>query len=527
MISQNTEKLLQKFQTYFISKTSEEESKIHVDYIASKVASFYEKIRSIVDYQEEHLLRKNAIERMLRRRLIIKRDGKDIAKPLIYELIRAGHFPNDVIPEEKIKEVGIIIDKYILASNHLTHSLKNKEKEDLLDWILGLASCEIEEKLAPPLEDEFLAEYMYETMKDRILLKDRAKFDEKEKDIQLFIAVQKALLRADKSLITYRLLKLYYPNWAEAPEQLILEVAQNLHSLKGALEKQFLHPLGPKFFNLCNRYNTPFLILRDVILKNPKEIKEKIKKPESLEALIEEAYQARYQRSKSSLKRAAIYSTVSIFVTKMLLAFAIEVPLDIYVISQFSYINLTISVLFPPVLMFFIISTIKPPSTENAQKVMWEIMKIVYQGKNKEVYEIKLTKKRNWLLGGIIGLTYLITFVISFGAIIWALSRLNFSIISQIIFIAFICLIGFAGAKIRQRSKELSIEKEKESGLIFLMDFFFLPFVHVGKWLSGKLTKVNLIILLLTFVWEAPFQVFVEFLENWSSFLKEKKEEIH
>ena len=120
-----------------------------------------------------------------------------------------------------------------------------------------------------------------------------------------------------------------------------------------------------------------------------------------------------------------------------------------------------------------------------------------------------------------------ITFIISFGVLFWILLQLNFSIVSQIIFVAFICLIGFAGAKIRQRAKELSVEKEKESGLIFLMDFFFLPFVRMGKWLSARLTKVNLVILLLTFVWETPFQIFVEFLENWSSFLKEKKEEIH
>ena len=527
MISQTTEQLLERFQSYSTSKLSEKESKIHVDYIASKVASFYEKIRNIVDYQEEHLLRQKAIERMLKRRLIIRRDGKNIAKSLIYELIRAGHFPNDAIPERKIQDVDIIIDKYVLMLNNLSSSLKKKDKEELSDWMTGLASCEIEENLAPPLEDEILAEYMYMIMKERILLKDGANFNEKEADIQLFIAIQKALLRADKSLITYRLLKLYYPEWVSAPKNLILEVSQNLFSLKKTLEKQFNHPLSPKLFKLCNRYNTPFLILRDVILKYPKEIKEKISQAESLEPLVEEAYQSRYQRSKAKLSRAAIYSTISIFATKMLLAFAIEVPLDKYVIHQFSYMNLAISILFPPLLMFFIISTIKPPSTGNAQKVIWEIMKIVYKSKKPEVYEIKLSKKRGLLLSGIIGLAYLIAFFVSFGVLIWILSQLNFGIIGQIIFIGFICLIGFAGVKIRQRSKELSVEKEKESGLIFLMDFFFLPFVIVGKWLSGKLTKINLIILLLTFVWEMPFQVFVEFLENWSSFLKEKKEDIH
>jgi hypothetical protein len=526
MISHNTQKFLQKFQDYFTTKPSGKESKIHVDYIASRVASFYEKIRSIVDYQEEHLLRKNAIERMLKRRLIIKKDGKNIAKPLIYELIRAGHFPNDIIPERKIEEVNTIIDKYILILNNLP-ALKKNEKEELSNWITGLASCEIEEKLAPPTEDEILAEYMYEIMEERILLKDNVKFSKKEKGIQLFIAIQKALLRADEPLITYRLLKLYYPEWTNASKDLILEIARDFHSLKKALKKQFEHPLGPKLFNLLNRYNTPYLILRDVILKYPKQIREKISQPESLEPLIEKAYQNRYQRSKAKLGRAAIYSTISIFITKMLLAFAIEIPLDIYIIPQFSYINLAISILFPPLLMFFIISTIRPPPAENAQKVMWEAMKIVYESKKKEAYEVKLGKKRGLLLSGIIGLTYLITFIISFGVLFWILLQLNFSIVSQIIFVAFICLIGFAGAKIRQRAKELSVEKEKESGLIFLMDFFFLPFVRMGKWLSARLTKVNLVILLLTFVWETPFQVFVEFLENWSSFLKEKKEEIH
>ncbi len=528
MLSPSTDKLLQKFQSYFNSKSVEKETgpKIHVDYIASKVASFYEKIRSIVDYQEEHLLRKNAIERMIKRRLIIKQNDQEIAKSLIYELIRAGHFPNDAINEGKIKDIDIIIQKYISVLNNLSPSLKKKEKEELSSWIIRLASCEVEENLAPPLEDEFLADYMYEIMKERIILKDGANFDEKERDIQLFIAVQKALLRADESLITYRLFKLYYPEWPQAPENLIIEVTRNLNSLKNALKKQFIHPLAPKFFNLCNIYNTPFLILRDIILKYPSKIKE-INQPELLEPLIEEAYQTRYKRSKAKLSRAAIYSTISIFATKMILAFAIEIPLDTYILHQFSYINLLISILFPPLLMFFIISTIRPPSTDNAQKVIWEVMKIVYESEKKETYEVKIGKKRGWFLSGIIGLTYLITFAISFGVIIWILGKLNFSTTSQIIFLIFICLIGFAGAKIRQRSKELSVEQQKESGLAFLMDFFCLPFIRTGKWLSRGLTKVNLVLLLLTFVWEVPFQVFVEFIENWSSFIKEKKEEIH
>ena len=41
---------------------------IHVDEVAQKVAAFYEQIRTIVDWKEEHLMRRAAIIRKLKRR---------------------------------------------------------------------------------------------------------------------------------------------------------------------------------------------------------------------------------------------------------------------------------------------------------------------------------------------------------------------------------------------------------------------------------------------------------------------------
>ena len=48
------------------NQTDEEKIKVHQ--VSSKVAFLYEKLRNAVDYQEEHLLRKIAIERILKRR---------------------------------------------------------------------------------------------------------------------------------------------------------------------------------------------------------------------------------------------------------------------------------------------------------------------------------------------------------------------------------------------------------------------------------------------------------------------------
>jgi hypothetical protein len=527
-LSPSTEKLIRRFRGFVLTKP-EPGPTIHVDYIASKVASFYEKIRKVLDYQEEHLFRKNAIDRILKRRLLIQQNNKqEMAQPLICELIRAGYLPNDSIPESKIEEVKIILAKYIFLLDYLpTLNLNAQKQEEMFNWLISLASCEIEEKLAPPTKDNALAEYMYELIKERIVLRVSLRnaniLSEEEKNTQIFIAIQKALLRADQALLNYRLLKWHYPQWTEANQEFLTEIAPRLTSLKQTLSQEINHPLGPKFFQICNQYNTPFLVLGDILLKNPST---DFRQPELLEELIKEAYQERYQRSKNKLRRAAIYSTLSIFVTKILLALIIEIPFDLYITHQLIPLNLGINILFPPLLMFLIVISIKPPPEENTQKVILEVMKIIYQMKAQDQYEIKPAVKRNWFLRGVINLFYLLTFLISFGIIIWGLTKLHFSWLSVIIFLVFISLICFAGLKIRQRSKELSVEKEKESGWLFWIDLFALPLVRVGKWLSKQWTKFNILVIIFNLILEIPFQIFVEFLENWRHFLKEKKEEI-
>ena len=520
-ISSPTEKLVRKFKSFVLAKP-EATSTIHVDYIASKVAFFYERIRKILDYQEEHLFRKNAIDRILKRRLFIQPDLKNkIALSLICELIRAGYLPNDAIPESKTKDIEAIIDKYALFID-ASDKLSSQKREEILNWLISLASCEIEEKLAPPSKDKALAEYMYEVIKEKIVLRN-INLSQPEKNTQIFIAIQKALLRADQSLLNYRLLIWHYPEWINPSEEFLSQIAPNFESLKETFFKETNHPLGPKFFQICNQYNTPFLILGDILLKNPSV---NFENPEHLEKLINQAYQERFKHSKNKLHRAAIYSTASIFVTKILFALAIEVPFDLYITKQLIPLSLGINIIFPPLLMFLIVMSIKPPPEENTQKVILEVMKIIFQTKRQEEYEIKLSIKRNWFLRGVINLFYLITFLTSFGLIIWGLSKLNFSWPSTIIFLIFISLICFAGLKIRQRSKELSVGKEKESGWLFLIDLFALPLVRMGKWLSGQWAKFNILVIIFNLILEVPFQIFVEFLENWRRFLKDKKEEI-
>lgn len=49
------------------------EPRINLNYLASKMALFYEKLRYSVDYKEEHLLRRSAIERIIKRIILLNR----------------------------------------------------------------------------------------------------------------------------------------------------------------------------------------------------------------------------------------------------------------------------------------------------------------------------------------------------------------------------------------------------------------------------------------------------------------------
>ena len=529
-ISQSTQKLIQRYQAWYQSlQPREGVSTIHVDEVASRVAAFYEKIRGVVEWREEHLMRRVAIERTLKRRLFLLKNGEVIASALVLELIRGGHFPNDKLEESKIEEVKKIIDKYIFILRENPSQSTEKIKAQLYDWLLSIAACEIEETLSPPLRETAQIEYMAELMRERIEIKKEFEISEAEKNTQIYIAIQRALFKLDSPIITYSLLKTRYPQWRNFtktdPE--LKEITQNTYSLWESIEKEISHPLAEKFYKISEKYDTPYLILGDIFSEDPMGIPGKIKNPEVLESQIKIAYNKRLQTLKSRLQRAAIYATLSIFVTKILLALAVEVPFDKYITGQFNYFTLGLNILIPPLLMFFLVLTIRPPKKENLNRVIMEVIKIVYEKERKDTYEIRSFKKRGVILKLIMTTFYLLTFIISFGLIIWGLKNLNFGVLSMIIFLIFFSLISFAGIKIRERSKELEVMEERAGFLTFLIDSFSLPILQTGKWLSSQLAKYNIVVVLIAALIDLPFQVFIEFLEHWRYFLKEKKEEIH
>lgn len=531
-LSQQTKDLIQKYKDWYQNlQLKEGVATIHVDEVASQVASFYEKIRGVVEWKEEHLLRRTAIERKLRRRLLIRKNGEKIAEALILELVRGGHFPNDKIPESKINEIQKSIDKYTYIFNNTPYPSTEKQKLKFYNWITSIASCEIEDIIDPPVREISLINYMANLMNERIVLNEGAfkigGLNKQEKDIQVYIAVQRALFKLDSPIISYYLLKRKYPNWNNLSDQELERITINIQLIREEIKKNLHHRLSDKFYNVCEDHDTPYLLLGDIISENPIEAEKRLVQGTTLENLIRKAYNKRIKTLKSRLTRAAVLATVSVFITKVSLFLIVEIPIDKYIIKQFNISAIGIDILVPTILMALLIASIKLPKKENLEQAIIEVTKIIYKRKRNDTYEVRIRKKRGIISNLIILLLYILSFCLSAGAMYWALKKIDFPVISYLILIIFISLIAFAGVKIRERARDLQVIKEKKGFLSFFLDLFSLPYIHLGKLLSSEWEKHNFLITMINSLIDIPFQVFVEFLEQWRDFLKEKKEEIH
>ena len=509
---------------------------IHVDEVALRVAAFYEQIRTVIDWKEEHLMRRSAIIRKLKRRFFdLEMNNhssiEDVAESLVLELIRGGHFPNDKIEDSKIKDVQKIFEKYIFILKNNPENKQGKAGLRFYNWLIEVAACEIEETLAPAIKEMALIDYMFSAMKEKIKISDKifesGTFKKTDADIQIYIAVCQSLFKLDNPIISYNLIKYKYPNWKQANEKLISELSHNMFEIWVGIEKDLANPLANRFYVICEKYDTPYLLMGDILsLNNTAETGREISDPIVLESLVKEVYLKRLSSLKAKISRAAIYSTASIFITKVLTLVLLEVLIEKALGGKIDLLTLASDVLIPTLLMFIIVASIKRPSKKNLNIVVMETMKLAYKTDSDDIYEIKMRRKRGATVKTILSLMYVLSAFITFGVIYYVLNYFNFSIASIIIDIIFIALILFAGTAVSKRAQELTMEEEKEGFLSFLSDVFFLPMQGLGRWLSNKWKRYNAFTAFFNALIDMPFSAFVEFIERWRSFIKERKEEI-
>jgi hypothetical protein len=346
--------------------------------------------------------------------------------------------------------------------------------------------------------------------------------------LALSIALQRALFRVDEDRLTYRLLKLVYPNWDVLGAADAARVANEIPAMRTKIKRLTATRETEALLDVCNRYNTAFFLIGDIARGTGNaEIRNAIFENDvELGAAVERAYGERFLKEKSRLRRLAWLSVLSFLISKIAIAIAIEIPIERYVIeSDFSTVNTLLNIIFPPLLMGGIVSAIRMPGGKNLDLAILEVRRIVAQDSERS-YRVSTPKRRGILSSAIIYGSYVATFGASFWVLIRVLQELGFTVANIVVFLLFTSLVAAAGVKIQNRAKELSFEAEEATVGGFVLDLFAMPLVTVGRWIISGLAQFNVLVVAINLIIELPFQFLIEFLENFREFIQHKKGEI-
>lgn len=512
-LTQQARELIQIFATPDEETTESVTGSIKVSSAATLPALFYEKIRNIIEYHEDHLLRRAAIERILERLTRSKNSTRAIAETLIRELLWARYLKNESVPLSKIDEVDKIIQKY--------QKLPPVSREQT-DWIRSVESYDIERTLVETFKKEAMVSFMYQIFAPQIKLDET--FSDEEKNIQIFIASHKALARSDEAILRYFLLHLRYP---ELKDGMSSQVLDNFQSIYQKIESQIQNPANTILTRHLRKNVAPFLVLEDALRKNSKL--ETYEKSESLESEVTEVASKRYHELKSKITRMATRSIIYVFISKMLVAFLFEIPSDLWITKDFRLLSLLINISFPPAMMFLLTLTVKAPGKDNTEKVIKRIKTMLYQTeeakKQNPIFISLKPRSHGPILTVFLTAIYILAFIVSFGVILKTLTLLKFSILSKAVFILFLSGVAFFAYQIRQVAKDYKVS-DRESFLSPIADFFMVPILSLGQWVGKGLARFNFLTFIFDFIIEAPLKTIIEVFEELTHFLREKREEV-
>lgn len=491
--------------------------RISVNPVVSKFASWYEKLRNVMEYRDDEMMLRAAIERILRRMLLLGGNAKTTARPLVRELIWARYLPDDEVPEAIVGLVEKSIDLHLKLRILVIQRHKIPENE-LNELIYQLMSSDIETVLKPNHEKDTIANFMYHVLKDDVVIQDDT---EQTRDAQVYLAIRKAFAKDDLAFLRYHLLQLYF---GKLTEQSIQKIAADFMHGYQEIIKEMKYLRKENIFTFVKRRTAVFLILEDVFRSHRGRIRELVADREELEKAIYNACDEKYHSTGSKVQRAVIRSIFFILLTKVIFAFGVEGTYDKLMYGHILWIPLGINTIVPPFLMFIVSLFIRTPGSSNTMRI-YNSMKILLTVENPRLGDVLKIKKRAVKPNILFTSLWVLAFIISFGAIVYVLHFLQFNYVSIAVFIFFVAIVSFMSYRI-SLTAHLYQMGEKQGILTPFIDFFFMPVVQVGQRLTMNISRINFLLFIFDFFIEAPFKLLFVFFEQWFVFLHAKREEL-
>lgn len=499
------------------------EKKISVNPVVAELASWYEKFRTAMDYRDDEVILRAAIERILKRRLFMAKNGKLISAPLIRELVWARYFADATIPETIVVEVEKAIDLFLKLED-LVNEKHRINRAKLREWIIHLLSSEIQHILKPNEKENMMSNFIFALFKEKITITDDT---QENRDIQVFIAVRRAFAKDDLALLRYQLFKQYF---GALSTNNLASIGERFMEYLKMVDFQFSYPTKDRIFTYIKNEIVPFVILDEVLRTSKENLRVLTHNEEELGVKIMEACNTKYRNISGKVKRAIFRSVIFILCTKAIFALSIEGTFERLVYGKIIISSMLINVLTPPVLMIFVGLMVKTPTKENSYKILKKIHQILYEESPSLTTTLVIKRKQSKtdpILWTLFITLWIITFVLSFGGIIYLLNILQVNPISQGIFVFFLAIVSFVSYRINQTAHMYLVRDKKEGLGTIAFDFFFMPFIYVGRRLTTAISSINIILFIFDFIIEMPFKAIVAFFEQWLFFLRNQREKLY
>ena len=485
------------------------EEKMHVVGAGATITAGYEQLRNAAEHAEENVLLQRAIRRFYRR-LFLARDRNFAAnsgEELITELTLAGYLANDSIPRSYIDRIGKSASEYFDVYSSL--DWRNKHRDI---WTLDVLSVEIENMLGDYIKQDAFIEFSYNYFLDYFKNEGRGKQVENH-DVSVFIAVHRALLKTDAARIRWILLQRYQ----QSPKEFTSYTKTN-ELIDGLMDGEETERL----YRIINRQGATFRILWQMV-ENEEDLDTVLDSRDRFLSAYEAQIETTYNAVSKKIRRGIIKSVIFLFITKTLVGVLIEVPYDIWMHGQIVWLPLVINLLFPPLYMVLLSNTLLLPGHANTEALIDKAEALLYGASSKAIVS---PRRRAGNYGWPYRVAYALFILLVIGSAVWGLYSLGFSILHLAIFLIFLSTASFLGFSLSRLVREVEAIDGYQGGVTMIRDFLYMPFVMIGRWISEKYAKINLVAQILDMVIELPLKTILRLVRQWGAFMSDQKDRL-
>lgn len=500
---------------------------INVSKVATLAGSTYETVRNSIELEQDHLLRRRAIRRILLR-IGALRGGKasDIAEDVLKEIVWAKYTKNLPVPELAIEAVGKTIQKHQLLVIKYHNKFKRKLARNYAEDMYDILSFEIERVIAPYYEKDQLVNIQFNNLKMLNLAREHGLSD-KASAVQTYINVIRSVNKFDNAMIKFYMFNNAFNSWGNPSnadyDTIIIKLTKTLDDINVHIN----HKIGNRKYKEFIRQAIPLKILNTTIEDNLDNAEDIIGNKSKRDEHVKIVCDKEYSQTRKKVRITVVKTFIYLAVTKMVFALLVEVPYELSQEGAVNYVSLAINIIFPAILMVILATSFKIPSERNTQAIIEVIDRLVDPAKGNYINNGLARNRQRPILHFIFKVFSNIVFLAIITGIAYGLrTYLHFNPVSISIFILFLSLISFGALKTRNVATELIIVPVRANIFAPLIDTVATPILGLGKALSEGVSKLSPIPLFLDYVIEAPFKGILMIFEEWNSFVKNQREDI-